>query len=111
MVWSTFKTCVCLCVCVELYNLLYQKKNDDEEGSSLSIACERQTFLPRSSPLRDVSRGGKSATQRQKFHTDDANCFSYCLRMIDKRQKGTKVNCKRDDSLPKQPIFVEYSLL
>ena len=27
----------------------------------------------RSSPLRDVSRGGTSATQRQKFHTDDAN--------------------------------------
>ena len=28
---------------------------------------------PRSSPLRDVSRGGTSATQQQKFHTDDAN--------------------------------------
>ena len=27
---------------------------------------------PRSSPLTDVSRGGKSATQRQKFHTDNA---------------------------------------
>ena len=26
---------------------------------------------PRSSPLRDVSQGGTSATQRQKFHTDD----------------------------------------
>ena len=28
---------------------------------------------PRSSPLRDVSRGRTSATQRQKFHTDDVN--------------------------------------
>ena len=28
---------------------------------------------PRSSPLRDVSRGGTSATQRRKFHTDDVN--------------------------------------
>jgi len=28
---------------------------------------------PRLSPLRDVSRGGTSATQRQKFHTDDVN--------------------------------------
>ena len=27
----------------------------------------------RSSPLRDVLRGGTSATQRQKFHTDDVN--------------------------------------
>ena len=29
--------------------------------------------FPRSSPLRNVSRGGTSATQRQKFHTDDVN--------------------------------------
>ena len=28
---------------------------------------------PRPSPLREVSRGGTSATQRQKFHTDDVN--------------------------------------
>ena len=28
---------------------------------------------PRSSPLRDVSRRGTSATQRQKFHADDVN--------------------------------------
>ena len=28
---------------------------------------------PRSSPLGDVSQGGTSATQRQKFHTDDVN--------------------------------------
>ena len=28
---------------------------------------------PRSSPLRDVSWGGTSATQRQKCHTDDVN--------------------------------------
>ena len=67
-------------------------------------------------------------TQRQKFHTDDAksvqnpvrgvnwptdwfHCFSYCLPRTDKRQKTSKVKCKRDESLTKQPIFVEYSLL
>ena len=50
----------------------------------------------------DVSPGGTSATQRQKFHTDDVKsvrnlfrssdqstqqlyCFTYCLRMTDKR--------------------------
>ena len=32
---------------------------------------------PRSSPLRDVSQGGKSAIQQQKFHTDDVNQFLY----------------------------------
>ena len=33
------------------------------------LACERQT------PLRDVSRGRTSASQRQKSHTDDVNKF------------------------------------
>ena len=83
---------------------------------------------PRSSPLRDVSQEGTSATHRQKFHTDDVksvrntvisadwtteqlHCFSYCLRMTDKRQKATKVKCKRDESITKQVIFVEQILL
>ena len=83
---------------------------------------------PHSSPLRDVSRRGTSATQRQKFHTDDANsvrnpvrsanwsteefhCSSYCLRMTDKRQKAAKVKYQRDESLINHSIFVEYSLL
>ena len=72
-------------------------------------------------------RRGTSATQQQKFHTDDAksvgnlvrnanwsmeqfHCSSSCLRMTDKRQKGAKVKCKRDESLTKQSIWVEYSL-
>ena len=91
------------------------------------VACENIRF----SSLfvaGDVSRGGTSATQRQKFHTDDVksvrnpvrsadwstqqlHCFSYCLWMTDKRQKATKVKCKREESLTKPSIFVEYSLL
>ena len=41
--------------------------------------CFRKSSLrmadtsPRSSPLRDVLQGGKSTTQRQKFHTDEVN--------------------------------------
>ena len=31
--------------------------------------------------------------------------------MTDKRQKATKVKCKRDKSITKQSIFVEYILL
>ena len=31
----------------------------------------KRHISPRSSPLREVSRGGTCATQRQKFHTDD----------------------------------------
>ena len=31
--------------------------------------------------------------------------------MTDKRQKATKVKCKREESLTKQSIFLEYSLL
>ena len=64
----------------------------------------------------------------EKFHTDDVksvqnlvrsadwsteqlHCCSYCLQMTDKRQTATKVKCKREESLTKQSIFVEYSLL
>ena len=77
---------------------------------------------------RDVSHEGTSTSQRQKFHTDDVksvrnpfrstdwstewlHCFSCCLQMTDKRQKATKVKCKCEESLTKQSIFVEYSLL
>ena len=40
---------------------------------SESFSLRRADVSPRSSPLRDVKRGGTSATQRQKFHTDDVN--------------------------------------
>ena len=70
------------------------------------LACENIRF----SSLfvaEDVSRGGTSATQRQKFHTDDVksvqnpvrsadwsteqlHSFSYCLRMTDRKTKGHK---------------------
>ena len=74
------------------------------------ISLQTADVSPRSSSLlRDISRGGMSATHRQKFHTDDAksvrnpvrsaklvsgvvfHCFSYCLRMTDKSQKAAKV--------------------
>ena len=38
---------------------------------------------PRSSPLRDVSRGGTSATQRQKFHTGDAKSVLILRLLVD----------------------------
>ena len=82
-----------------------------ETGTWLLIAPSLRTadVSSRSSLLRDVSRRGTSATQRQKFHTDDAksvrnpvrsanwstekfHCFSYCLRMTDKRPQRSNVN-------------------
>ena len=91
------------------------------------VACENIRF---SSFLAawDVLCGGTSVTQQQKFHTDDVksvrnmdrsadwsmeqlHCFSYCLQMTYKRQKTTKVKFKHEESLPKQSIFVEYSLM
>ena len=91
------------------------------------LACENIRFSSLFA-AGDVSRGGTSTTQRQKFHTDNVksvqnpvrsadwsteqlHCFSYCLRMTDKRQKATEVKCKREESLAKQSIFVEYTLL
>ena len=96
-------------------------------STAFQLACENIHFSSLFA-AGDVSRGGTSATQRQKFHTDDLksvrnpvrsadwsteqlHCFSSCLQMTDKRQKATKVKCKREESLTKQSIFVEYSLL
>ena len=86
----------------------------------MSLACENICFSSLFT-AGDVLRRGTSATQRQKFHTDDvksvrypvrsADWFSYCLQMTDKRQKATKEKCRREESLTKQTIFVEYSLL
>ena len=39
----------------------------------LSCSLRTADASPHSLPLRDVLRGGTSATQRQKFHTDDVN--------------------------------------
>ena len=94
------------------------------------LACENIRFSSLFA-AGDVSRGGTSVTQRQTFHTDDVKSvrnqvrsagwsteqlhrFSYCLRMTvltDKRQKATEVKYKCEESLTKQSIFVEYSLL
>ena len=39
---------------------------------------------------------------------EQLHSFSYCLRMTDKGQKATKVKCKRDESVAKRSIFVEF---
>jgi len=63
------------------------------------ISLRTADVSPRSSPMRDVSRGGTSATQRQKFHTDDEKSVQnpvvslFWLLFTNGRQK-TK-GCKR----------------
>ena len=47
------------------------KRRKKEDGLSL-LACENIRFSSLFA-AGNVSRGGTSATQRQKFHTDDAN--------------------------------------
>ena len=42
-------------------------------GFPIGNILQMADVSPCSSPLRDVSRGGTSATQRQEFHTDDVN--------------------------------------
>ena len=37
----------------------------------ISLHLRTADVSPRSSPMRDVSQGGTSSTQRQEFHTDD----------------------------------------
>ena len=43
------------------------------DSSVVVVSLGTADVSPRSSPLRDVSREGTSATQQQKFHTDDVN--------------------------------------
>ena len=95
-----------------------------------TLVCENSRFSSLFA-AEDVSRGTTSASKRWKFHTDDVKsvrnsvrsvirnadwstewfyCFSYCLRMTDKRQKATKIKCKQDESLTKQSKLVEYIL-
>ena len=51
------------------------RKKDRFESLRLSTlpSLRAADVSPRSSPLNEVSRGGTSATERQKFHTDDVN--------------------------------------
>ena len=42
-------------------------------NNRMSPSLRTADVSPRSSLLSDASRGGTSATQRQKFHTDDVN--------------------------------------
>ena len=42
-------------------------------GFLIDNSLQTTDVSPCSSPLRDFSRGGTSATQREKFHTDDVN--------------------------------------
>ena len=39
----------------------------------VDVSLRTADVSPRSSPLKDVSQGGTSATQRQKFYIDDIN--------------------------------------
>ena len=95
--------------------------------TSVELTCESIRFSSLFA-AGEVSLGGTSATQQQKFHTDDVksvqnpvrsadwsteqlHCLSYCLQMTDKRPKAIKVKCKHEESLTKQSIFVQYSLL
>ena len=63
---------------------------------------------PRSSPLRDGSRGGTSVTQQQKFHTDDgsdgvpnANLFNSSFLLVD----FGKVLCSSANELHFSPFL------
>ena len=73
----------------------------------------------RSLPLRDVSRGGTSSTQRQKFHTDRVNQWlrnkpgSHGVPNVKLFSWSILVNCcvdLRTSSSKTQMLFLEYSI-
>ena len=94
-----------LCSCVIAYHGLY-----------LQSVFLFSTLPPPHSPINYVvSRLGFTdmlACKNSCFSSlFKLHCFRYCVRMTDKRQKATKVKFKRDESVTKQSISVEYILL
>ena len=72
----------------------YNNNNNNNNNNNGNLAWENSRFssLPAAG---DVSRGTRVS----------------CLHMTDKRQKATKVKCKRAEYVTKQSMFVEYILL
>ena len=122
-----FLTCVESVACGR-YNNYSSKENTLVKSLRRSVTSLAHENIRFSSLFAagNVLRRRTSATQRQKSYTDDVksvrnpvisadwsteqlHCFSYCLRMTDKRQKSTKVKCKREESLTKQSIFEVFS--
>ena len=64
-----------------LHESPYNNDNNDNNNNR-NLASENSCFssLPAAG---DVSRGGKSATQRQKFHTDDVKTVRNRVRSAD----------------------------
>ena len=93
-----------LCSCVIAYHGLY-----------LQSVFLFSTLLPPSPINYVVSTLGSTdmlACENSRFSLlFKLHCFRYCVRMTDKRQKAKKVKFKRDESVTKQSIFVEYILL
>ena len=81
-----------------------------------SLACEN-IRLSSLFATEDVSRGGTSAFQRQKIPywwrkiCPESGEKRWMVDGVDKRQKATKVRCKREESLAKQSTIMEYSVL
>ena len=46
----------------------------------------------------DDVKSVRNPVRRADWSTEQLHCFSYCLRMTDKRQKATKIKCKLEES-------------
>ena len=62
--------------------LVFLLLSSSVHGSVYSVACENIRFSSLFA-AGDVSRGGTSATQRQKFHTDDVKSVRNAVRSAD----------------------------
>ena len=91
---------------------------------SLSMA----DVSPRSSSLRDFTRGGTSATQRQKFRTDDvnkclhnksgshgipnANLFNFTFLLVDFRKvlRSSTNELKQNSNASSKEDYIPYNI-
>ena len=59
--------------CIMQSQLIIECSHSDLLFSTVFLACENIHIFSSLDTAGDVSHGGTSATQRQKFHNDDAN--------------------------------------
>ena len=75
--------------------------NLDKSGQSYSNAICWGIMSSPANGRRDDVKSVRNPVRSAKWWTEQFHCFSFCLRMTDKRQKAAKVKCKRDESLIK----------
>ena len=84
--------------------LLFQSLFSLRKHPFLLALCRWGCFMRRNvcDSATEIPYWWRKICPESGWSTEKLHCSSFCLRMIDKRQKATKVKCKSEESLTKQ---------